>query len=136
MDTPEMISTEQQKQIRSLLMKVNGFSKKEEWVGGRTGGRTTQTHEMLAGEAMQMIAWLEDRDGSMNRMRRKVISLAHQLGWKDARDPEGKRADYARINNWMVTYTACKKPMARQSAEELKTSLDQFEAFWGKEVRK
>lgn len=131
-----MIEDGQRHQIINLLRKVNGFTKKEEWVSGRTGGRTTELKEMLADEGWQFIAWLQERDEAMNRMRRKLISFAHQLGWKDEKDPTGKRADYARINQWMLKYSACKKIMARQTAEQLKASLDQFEAMYGKEMKK
>jgi hypothetical protein len=131
-----MIHDGQHHQIVDLLKRVNGFHEKDRWVLQRTNDRTSEASKMHAEEAAQFIAWLQERDASMNLMRRKIISYAHQLGWKDAKDPEGKKADYGRINRWMTTYTSCKKPMARQNAGELKTSLDQFEAFWRKEMGK
>lgn len=136
MNTIEMIHDGQHHQIVNLLKRVNGFHDKDRWVLERTKHRTNEASRMHSEEAALFIAWLQERDASMNQMRRKIISYAHQLGWKDARDPKGLKADYGRIDRWMTTYSAAKKQLGRQNAGELKASLDQFESMWRKEMKK
>ena len=70
----------------------------------------------------------------MNGMRRKIIAMAHQLGWKDVSDKTGQKVDYFRIDKWMKTYTLCKLPMAQLRSDQLKLAVDQFETMFKKEM--
>ncbi len=108
--------------IVALLRRTNTMEEKDALVHRYSGGVTTHIREMGAGEAVALRLWLIDLDERMNRMRRKVFALAHQVGWKEAGT---NKADSARIRSWMLTYRG--KEMQKMNVKELSDAITQFE---------
>lgn len=77
-------------------------------------------------EARELIAYLENSRTTPSpeeRMRRKIISRAHEMGWKT---PEGK-ADIERIDNWCLNYGYLKKKLNQYTYNELPKLVTIFE---------
>ena len=129
-----MCTSSQKLRIVNLLTKTNSHPDKVNLVATYTKGRATEIGAMYSEEAEQLGAALEVKDKSMNGMRRKIIAMAHQLGWKDVSDKTGQKVDYFRIDKWMKTYTLCKLPMAQLRSDQLKLAVDQFETMFKKEM--
>lgn len=134
MKTIEMCSSSAKARIVRLLGATNSFPEKGTLVASLTRNRTEEVHLMYAVEAEAFAAMLEKRDKSMNNMRRKIIALAHQMGWKDVKDKTGKTVDYYRIDSWIKRYSLSKLAMKQLPVEQLTLVCNQFEAMWRKEV--
>lgn len=129
-----MCSSSAKAGIVRLLGATNSFPEKGTLVASFTRNRTQEVKEMFAIEAEALAVMLEKRDKSMNGMRRKIIALAHQMGWKDVNDKTGKTVDYYRIDSWIKRYSLSKLAMKQLPVEQLKLVCNQFEAMWRKEV--
>lgn len=92
-----------------------------------TSGRTTRTTELQQQEAAALITALQaestkDKDAA-DVMRKKIISMAHRLGWKQQGT---ERADMQRIDNWCQTSGYLHKPLNSYSYAELPKLVSQF----------
>jgi hypothetical protein len=93
-----------------------------------TNSRTSSSREMLAHECNSLIHHLEGQLGegeqdARYKMRRKVFSVAHELGWEGA---DGK-VDKLRLHNWLLKYGMHKKELLKLSAKELTDTITQLE---------
>lgn len=93
-----------------------------------TNGRTTSSKALTAVECNQLIHTLEkqvnDGEGEkLYRMRRKMFSLSHDLGWEL---PNGK-VDRARLDGFLAKYGPGKKPLMHLSVAELVKAITQLE---------
>lgn len=92
-----------------------------------TNGRTTRTNELQLAEAAALITAFQaethkEKDPA-DVMRKKIISMAHRLGWKQAGT---ERVDMARINNWCQASGYLHKPLNSYSYAELPKLVSQF----------
>jgi hypothetical protein len=100
---------------------------KEELIHTHTDGRTTSIRALYKHEAIGVIQSLtsghELAQSPANKMRRKIMSMGHELGWK-----LGNGAiDMARINAWCNKYGYVKKDLDKYNESELVLVVTQFE---------
>lgn len=86
--------------------------------------RTDKTSALFIEECEALIRALEGSQQrvSCNRMRRKMIHMAHLLGWKD----EDGNCDMQRLDSWCIAYGVYHKPLMAHSYMELSALLSQF----------
>lgn len=87
------------------------------------------------GEASEMIQKMKielGMDNELDRMRKKIISLARTIGWQveNPEDPWKPKPDMQRINNWCQKYGMYKKRLNDHSKKELIDILTQFEKMY------
>lgn len=103
-----------------------------------TGGRTGSTKELSQKEAFALIDGLvkalrqaqgdstwQQRNKAMDKMRRKIIGYAREMGWW--LPGEMRVVDMERINGWCCKYGFGHKPINRYSYDELPKLVSQFE---------
>jgi len=88
-----------------------------------TGQRTGSLYHMEALELDRMIEWLEERNESMNKIRRKCYHLTGQRGWVN---PNGK-PDMDRLDQFLLKHGAIKKKLNEQNYDELMGTVNQME---------
>ena len=109
-----------------LLHKTNLMQQKANIVGGISFGRTESIRELTDAEANDLKEYLQEQDkqsDAANRMRRKVISMAHQLHWYK---PNTQKVDVEHINNWCLQYGSTKKKLNDHTVLELVKLVTQF----------
>ena len=117
-----------QNQLRAVyaLLGDNGLrEEKEAVVNGFTGGRTTSVSKMSSAEAASLIGHLKSLNkthASAEKMRNKILSHAHELGWTT----NGK-VMMERVNNWCTKYGHAHKRLDDYTYAELPTLVTQFE---------
>lgn len=133
--------------IHILLGKINRKAYKADYVIDITNGREISSSKLTFDEANALIKLLENEelvkfaddynsttfsDEKMNRLRRKILSICHELGWyKIGADgklilKDGKQQlDFDRINNYCLKYGHYHKPLNNHTGDELqgKTGL-------------
>lgn len=123
-------TTQQNARLFVLLGKLDiDAEQRAELVHQFTNGRTTSSREMMAYECNSLILHLEkqtgegDQGGQMYRMRRKVFSIAHEMGW----ELMNGQVDKDRLNHWLLKYGKHKKELLKLSAAELRDTITQLE---------
>lgn len=129
----------QNKQLHALCGKLNISSEqKADLVYSYTNGRETSSAEMFIPEAQALINALNHigrtsikeqkptkprpvKDAE-NNMRRKILSICHEMKWTDK-----GHLDWTRINAWLLKYGYLKKPLNDYTASELPKLITQFE---------
>lgn len=75
------------------------------------------------------------QDKSSDKMRKKIISMAHDLGWQYVHPLHGKLcADMKAINQWCKKYGYLHKPLDKYTYRELPTLVSQFETFYAQRM--
>ncbi|MCX8018918.1 MAG: regulatory protein GemA [Chitinophagaceae bacterium] len=126
-----MITTQRNRTLHALLHATCLMSQKANLVLGISGGRTEKSSELTDTEARELCDYLRRQlpQGSTpekaNTMRRKIIAMAHQMGWKT---PDG-RADMQRINHWCSQQWG-KKPLNGYTLHELPKLVSIFEKVY------
>lgn len=122
-------NVQQNNRLYGLLAKLGlGSEDRADLCRQFSGGRTRSSRELLAQEADQLIAHLErlaehGEPGKLYRMRRKVYSLAHELGWER---PDGT-VDVERLDTWCLHYGRTKKGFHDHTLGELRDLITQLE---------
>lgn len=122
-------TTQQNARLFYLLGRLDiDAEQRAELVHQYTNGRTTSSREMLAHECNSLIHHLElqtgqDQGGQLYRMRRKVFSLAHEMGW----ELTSGQVDKDRLHNWLLKYGKHHKELMKLSAAELRDTITQLE---------
>lgn len=99
-----------------------------------SGGRTESSRELGDNE---MLAAIKELEASLleldkaNTMRRKIISMAHELAWKT---PTGK-IDMKRVDAWCVKYGYLDKALNKYTLAELPKLVTAFEIFYNKFIK-
>src|SRR3546814_3715417 len=113
------MTPKQVKFVRGLMHKAGVTAHKDDITISFSGGRTNSLSELTYKETSDLIDYLK---GDLNipqspasRMRRKILSMAHEMGWER---PDGS-VDMDRINAWCVKYGGKHKHMDQYSKEEL-----------------
>jgi len=143
------ISTQQIIKFNALLRNL-GMDQDEKrlTIWNFTNHRSDRTNDMHFEEAKQMISHLAQLAGEKpseaqersakrlkeDKMRKKVISIAYQLGWTR---PNGK-CDYARIDAFIKSHPVSKRPnisaLQDYNYEELIKLINQFESILNKHL--
>jgi hypothetical protein len=128
----------QLKAIHALFNK-SGVKEKEDKaqvISFYTGGRTSSSREMSVKEAEALISHLKNTDPShqgADRMRKKIISMAHEMGWKK---PNGTKIDMEHVNQWCIKHGYLHKPLDEYTYEQLPTLVSQFEKAYKDFIKK
>ena len=114
--------------INTLISKL-GISpeQKKTMVSGFTGGRSTSTRDLLKSEAVGLISHLKSLDPDekkAERMRRKIISLAHELHWHKSGTTS---IDMLKVDGWCKKYSYLKKALNSYTLQELPKLVTQFQ---------
>jgi hypothetical protein len=125
--------------LHALLAKKALTQQKTNLVESFSNGRTTSSRELTDGEARELCNWLQGQPtpskvpavvaghqpDALQRQRRKIIAIAHNMGWKTK---EGK-ADMPRINAWCLQQFG-KCPLNGYTAQQLPTLVSVFEKVY------
>ena len=139
------ITKQQITAIQTIINKdANLKQAKEDIVMEASKGRTISVKELTFPEASELISALKkiqpakvvDKADPCHKMRGKILSHAHELGWhkkdKDgivSRDKATQKAkiDFERVNNWCIQYGFGKKRLDKYTYEELPKLVWQFQ---------
>ena len=137
------ISKEQIIAIQTIINKdANLKQAKEDIVMEASKGRTKSVKELTFPEAQELVSALMkiqpakkvDKDDPCHKMRGKILSNAHTMGWhkkdKDGiviRDKATQKAkiDFDRVNDWCVKYGYLSKRLDKYTYAELPTLVSQ-----------
>lgn len=141
---------EQNKKLHALLNQKGLLENKANIIAGITKGRTESSKELSFDETRLMITWLQTmpdlrraQDDTLrqaqhdkeNRMRRKIISMAHEIGWHNL--VNGKWViDMRSLNNWCLQHAYIKKELNQFTAAELPKLVSQFERVYKSFLKK
>lgn len=122
------MNSAQNKVVYALFNTTGLLSQKENIVAGISNGRTTSTRQLSHEESIALIQFLQAKAGNnndldANRMRRKIISMAHQLHWYL---PFSQKVDVKRVDNWCIQYGYLHKKLNYYSVKELPKLVSQF----------
>ena len=128
------ITSPQLKNLHRLLNATSLIGRKHALVYQYSHERTESSKELLYQEAHTLIMHLEglsknpktEQELKLLRMRRKMMSLAHEQDWRLPNGKGGYKVDMNRLNAWCVKYGQCKKELNTHSVKELAALLTQF----------
>lgn len=127
--TPFVFRTlEQNTRLHKLvaMLKIDA-DHKAELVDTVSQGRVSSSKDLSMQECELLIRHLQqivnEGDPAPSRMRRKIMSMCHVLGWTDS---QGK-VDYKRLSGWLNKYGYLHKPLNDYSIKELPALVTQFE---------
>lgn len=128
----------QNKQLHAIIGKLKISSEhKQELIYQYTKGRSSSSADLTIPEAQALINNLNHllrnekppvtppklkQANSANAMRRKILSVCHEMGWK-----ENGRLDWTRINGFLLKYGHLKKNLNDYTQAELPVLVTQFE---------
>jgi hypothetical protein len=119
------------KYLHLLLLEAGIVQQKKELVSVYSNGRAVSSTELSEEELDAFIAdmvLLTDaglKKDACQRMRRKVLSCFHLLGWND----QNGDIDMNRVNNWCMQYSVHKKYLNAHSYLELAALVTQVKRF-------
>jgi hypothetical protein len=132
-------SKSQNNLLHQLLERCGLSDMKAELVLAYTSGRSQHSSEMSWEECQQLIDSLQQNE---NKMRRKVLSICHQLGWYCYKKPYAEAPvhewqlqlsngrpilDMKRINDWCIKYSHVHKSLNEHSEKDLVKLVSQFQ---------
>jgi hypothetical protein len=121
-----LITPSQLKIIHTLFNKIGNAPHKKDIIAGFTNGRSESSKDLYFDEATDLIKYLKNFDNeaiSAERMRRNIISMAHELNWKL---PDTGKIDMKRVNGWCEKFGYQHKPLNNYTYEELPKLVTQF----------
>lgn len=127
--TSELRSPAQHNRLFGLLGRLDiDADGRHDLVKQFTNGRSTSTKDLFGSEANALIHHLEALrasgvDGKTYRQRRKVFSLAHELGWEH---PNGA-VDKEHLDAWCVKFGKAHKPLMELDVKQLAALISQME---------
>jgi hypothetical protein len=122
------MTKDQIKYVRGLLSRAGLTDYKDEIALSFTSGRTEHLTGMTYAETQEIIAYLKGilnmpQDTPVEKQRRKILSLAHEMKWHL---PGTRKVDIERVNHWLMTRTAFKKPLNDLLYNELPVVVTAF----------
>jgi len=130
----EKITTPQLIKIKILMNQQGLIEFSPELAKSFSDGRTTSVREMYGHEAWLLIKHLSDEGKeptAKERMQRKILSMAHEQGWK----LPGSKINMAKVNAWCMKYGApVHKPFNDYNEIELPALVTQFEKMYAKHL--
>ena len=138
-----MITYNQNKQLHLYLTQANLTVHKATMVHSYTNGRCTSSKDMHHTEAQALINYLRNQvqlhtpqgntasHNKVQNQRRKIIAIAHNMGWQIPNPQGGKpKADLKRINDWCIKYSFGKKKLNDYTVQELPKLVSIFEGIY------
>lgn len=119
--------------LHAQLNKLGMMEQKADIICEFTNGRTRSARELFDNELENLVGQLANAPVKLpgDRMRKSIISMAHELGWRKA-----GRIDMQAVNNWCVTRGKFHKPLNDHSLSELVELVTQFKIMYEKELNK
>lgn len=117
--------------IHTLIAKHGLKDQKADIVGSFSAGRTDSVKGLRFEEAAALIGHLKSLDPvdrSADKMRNKILSMAHELGWITPL-PE-PRVDMEHVNAWCIKHGYLKKKLDDYTYTELPKLVSQFEEVY------
>gem|GEM_PF-717623 len=142
------ITTQQIIALQSIINSNPNLKEGKEYlIQDASDGRTTSVKELSFEEAKALITALNmitsprtvNVDDPCHRMRGKILSHAHELGWhkKDGkgmivrdRATQKPKIDFDRVNDWCIKFGYLHKKLDRYTYEELPTLVSQFQKVY------
>lgn len=110
-----------------LVKHLKGIATQQKYKTANTGTNTEPTH---IANAMPTVSKNTDKERASN-MRKKIIALAHQMGWSSYHPDSGKKiADMPRINAWCSKYGYLHKELNNYRLTELPKLVTQFDNLY------
>lgn len=116
----------QNKTVHALLHSTGLMAQKANIIGGISFGRTESSKDLTDEEVNHLIEYLkaQEKDNTAaQRMRRKIISMAHQLHWHL---PGTQKIDMEHVNSWCTQYGYGHKKLNDYTYPELPKLVTQF----------
>lgn len=121
---------------RTIMSKLAHFTEedKEMLCMETSGGRTNSLSRLTPQEGREVCFILQRQlpKPINSPMKRKIISRALDLGWKNK---QGK-IDMKRLDGWCIKYGAFKKPLDKHSDKELQMVVTAFDKFYHYVIKK
>lgn len=132
------------KRMMALLTKTKLQGRRHAICWDYSKGRTESSKDLTNAEMLNIIHDLEKGFKELDRcdfMRKKIISMAHEMGWSLIPNPSpkekgahGKRKiDMARIDEWCLKYTG--KKLNSHNYTELVKVVSQFTIVYEKFIK-
>lgn len=127
------MNTQLNRELYALLNNTGLMEQKESLVIAFSNGREESTKGLTEKEAGELIAYLRrqpnPQDQAADKMRKKIISMAHELGWHNL--VNGKWViDMRSIDTWCLRYGYLKKEFNKYTVEELPMLVTQFQKVY------
>lgn len=129
------IKTQYIRRVHAALAAKGMMDDKMDLVKQFTNGRATSTKDMRVGELHSLIDHLNGKESPSaagDKMRKHIISMAHQMGWEL---PNG-RADMPRIDAWCVKYGKYHRPLNEHNNAELQEIVTQFNIAYQQHIHR
>ena len=108
----------QQQRLIKLMKFTHSFGERLELLARYSGREIDSIKKLSRQEAEELLAFLEERNDSMNRQRRKMMAYCYQMEWVVHKD--GKRkADLERLNAWCIKWGIYKKSLNAHNEIEI-----------------
>lgn len=124
----EAITSSQLITVNTLVSKLH-LSKEQKGIiiAGFTGGRSSSSKDLTSAEGIEVIRHLKSMDPDekkADKMRRKLISMAHELHWHK---PGTAIIDMRKVDGWCKKFGYLKKGLNSYTLAELPKLVTQFE---------
>ncbi len=120
---------EQNKRYHTLLgeLGITDKEQKEELVFSFTNERTIKSSRMEMQEMHALCNHLQgmvyEMDDRADKMRKKILSICHEMKWKDA----AGKVNWDMLNDWLNMYGYLHKGLDEYTEKELPKLVTQFE---------
>ncbi len=113
-----------------LVKHLKGILSQQKYKTANTATTGTNTEITHIANAMPTVSKKTDKERASN-MRKKIIALAHQMGWSSYHPDSGKKiADMPRINAWCSKYGYLHKELNSYTLAELPKLVTQFDNLY------
>lgn len=136
-----MITAKLNRQLHAELTRCNLMSQKKSLVISYTNKRTEHSSEMMNNEVIELLNYLRSqrsvnpREDALEKMRRKIISMAHEMGWHTLDNGQWV-IDMTHLNAWMEKSSYLHKKLNVYSYKELPGLVTQFEKVYKSFLKK
>jgi hypothetical protein len=123
--------------LMKALSDADQYGRRHDYSFRHSNGRTESTKELTDRECYAIVAELVERYGitvtadPANEKRRKMIAMAHGMGWKI-----GAKADIKRLDDWCLEKGPFKKPLKDHSVTDLSKAISAFDSMYRKYMNK
>lgn len=119
-------TTQQSTRLHTLIAQLGlANDVKRTLIWTYSSARTESSRELTSGECEELILFLAKqvaaKDDPANRMRKKIFSHAHTIGWTY----QGK-VDTQKVRNWMLKFSFLHKDVNDYTLAELPKLITQF----------
>jgi hypothetical protein len=118
------------KAIHTLLHLRGLMDEKQNIIRTFSDNRTDSSRAITDHEADELITYLQKLDKKSeedDKMRKKILSMAHEMSWRIAGTG---RIDMARVDLWCITYGKFHRRLDQHSHNQLPELVSQFEFMY------